>query len=144
MPAGSTLRGAWSIGTTGSDVNNSSASVSYLLKYPGTTAPTLVYVAAALEDCSTSPTKALCEANNKNVEDGACPGSAENPQAKAGFVCFYVGLNSNAGESSFDAFFSTFNTSLYGATLVMKGKQAGEKFAQFFAVGTWAVTAPEA
>lgn len=63
-----------------------------------------------------------------------CPGSVEEPEAAPGFLCFYVERRQNASVGS-----RTANTSGGYIEVTPLNEPA-----QFWVVGTWAVTAPEA
>lgn len=132
LPEGATVSGAWSVGTTSEDQPFEADSVSFGLQYPGGTAPTLVFVKEAGE------------------EEDKCPGTAAEPAAEPGFLCFYKNIATN--EEWTVSPFSNFNITTSGATLVLKPNQKTREvggveetyFAQILVMGTWAVTAPEA
>ena len=127
MPSGSTLSGAWSVGQTARGVAFPTDSISFVLKYPGETPPTIVYVP-------------------KEEEKENCPGNAAEPAAEPGFLCVYETITTTPGAFEFFAPFSTFNLSTHGATIVLKVKLVEEEeetfFPQVLVMGTWAVTAP--
>lgn len=69
-----------------------------------------------------------------------CQGSATNPTAAPGYLCVYVGSSANIGESGiYNPFGGDAGTaSAYGAGIVIVSAASGD----FYADGTWAVTAP--
>ncbi|HEU5063123.1 MAG TPA: hypothetical protein VFT79_08245 [Solirubrobacterales bacterium] len=149
MESGTTLRGNWSIGQTGntSNVTFASTAISYLMKYPGSTAPTIVYVrssftsnCAALSEPSQEEFKTACEADVQAASEH-CDGTVENPTADAGFLCFYekIGLPGGEFKVANGPFFT--QSTLFGATLVLNPGQFEGSPKNLFNHGTWAVTA---
>jgi Collagen triple helix repeat (20 copies) len=157
MPAGTTIRGNWSI-TTPSGVAYGTDSVSYLMTYPGTTPPEIVFVrTGSAKDCATiseglaeplkEEIKTACEAENAAAA-AHCHGSFADPKADSGFVCFY--LSPQMGESppfphpgqytlsagAENQFLKPGESTLYGATIKLS-PVPGEALA---ARGTWAVS----
>jgi hypothetical protein len=119
LKSGQTLRGVFSIGSTGAGVAElSRASVS--LQFPLLNAAT----ATVLKKGETS---ANC--------GGLGGGNAQTPQATAGNLCVYVTENENLDETTP---LSIENNTRLGFGLVAKSKAAGP----YFAYGQWAVTAP--
>jgi hypothetical protein len=122
MPSGATLRGSWSISPAKLEGNFAFASAPFIMKYPGETPPTVVYL-------------------GEGEEKEECPGTAEEPEAKAGFVCFYaiaaVGVKGVQG-------FTVLGTTTSGATLALEPTTNEETATPnpIIALGTWAVTAP--
>lgn len=140
MEPGTTLRGAWSGQQTGSFMLTS---VSYLMKYPGTTPPSLVLVrsgfSAECEAAEVDPfVKQKCEEDNANAA-AHCHGSAAEPEADPGFTCFYIG--DLFGPSSTSNFaipgFKGEDSELSGASLKLQSVNGS-----LVVTGTWAVTAP--
>lgn len=101
LPSGSTLVGAWGTsggksGTTGEDL--SLVPISFVQRV--SPAPTALWeyepapgfvIGIKLEDGSASvfPSNSATEEEAVNAWEDACPGSADSPDAKAGFVCIY-------------------------------------------------------
>lgn len=153
MQPGTTVRGNWSI-TTASGTAYGTDSVSYLMKYPGTTPPQIVLVrtgpAAECTAFSEEAVKNACEAE-KLAAGEHCHGSAADPQADTGFVCFYLSPQMGEGppfppgnyilqagpETVGPPFEKPGESTLYGATL----KLAPAPGQPVLARGTWAATA---
>ncbi len=83
-----------------------------------------------------APTPTLVTSAN----DSNCQGSATKPTASAGYLCVYVGNTTNVAVSGiYDPDGGNAGTaSAYGAGVVIDSAAAGN----FYADGTWAVTAP--
>jgi hypothetical protein len=153
MQPGTTVRGNWSI-TTAAGTAYGTDSVSYLMKYPGTTPPKIVLVrtgpAAECGSFSEEAVKNACEAE-KQAASEHCHGSAAEPQANTGFVCFYLSPQMGEGppfppgnyilqagpETVGPPFEKPGESTLYGATL----KLAPAPGQPVLARGTWAATA---
>jgi hypothetical protein len=69
-----------------------------------------------------------------------CPGSVSAPAAAAGYLCVYVGVNTDVGEEAvYDPYGDPGDTtSRWGAGIVVDSAGAGN----FYSDGAWAVTAP--
>ncbi|HET7418633.1 MAG TPA: collagen-like protein [Solirubrobacterales bacterium] len=144
MEPGTTLRGNWNIGQTTPDTNFPMTSVSFLMKYPGSTPPTVVLVRSAARNCAGLPEPSevtACEAEQA-LAAAHCKGTVDQPTADAGFVCFYQKIANTQEYSVRSAgLLSSFST-LYGATLLLEPKQSGPgEFERLLMWGTWAVTA---
>ena len=143
MESGTPLRGNWSGATA--NLGFTPISVSYLTKFPGTAAPTVVLVregpAAECENPEVNPgVKPLCEADNAAAAQH-CPGSATEPEADPGYVCFYVSVVTGPSPAANFAKIGQEST-LFGATLKLFTPE--EPNHTLLIQGTWAVTAPEA
>lgn len=119
MPAGSTLYGNWGYAGGEDELAFYASPISFVLAYPGVTAPQLHFV--KFVDAPTAD----------------CPGSVTAPAADPGHLCVYERNVTGVTRAEFESAESPVNR--YGATLVFLGTEA-------FAIsrGTWAVTAPEA
>lgn len=126
MPSGTTSTGAWSMGTGSPDVEKLLFSVSFPMRYPGPTPPSLVFV------------------KEEGEESDKCPGTAAKPDAKPGFLCFYVAVASNENYSYNEPYSTLFNLTTNGATLVVSqnATEVEGTFHMLIIMGTWAVTAP--
>ncbi|HET8566343.1 MAG TPA: hypothetical protein VFL77_07700 [Solirubrobacterales bacterium] len=146
MEAGTTLRGNWSIS---SNAAYGTDAVSYLMKYPGTTPPEIVFVrtgpAAECESFSEEVVKNACKAENQ-AASAHCPGSDADPQAEPGFICFYLSPQMGEGPPFPPGNYilqagpeaqstKPGESTLYGATLKLAPPPGGVVLAR----GTWAV-----
>lgn len=126
LPTGETETGMWSVGITFSAQPIEIVSLSFNI--PLKTAPTgLFFVNAAGEE------KKVGEPGFRTPVN--CLGEAKAPKAKPGIVCVYA-----LEESEFSyqpEFLAPFPLTTSGATF-----GAGDEGAPFYAIGTWAVTAP--
>jgi hypothetical protein len=143
MLPGTTLRGNWSI--SAKELGYAFESVSYLMEYPGP-APTIVLVrSGASAECETLSvgTKPVCEAEVAAAEAN-CHGTAAEPKADPGFVCFYVNFVQGpfpAGEFAGPGAGLPGESTPFGATLQVAPAASG---GTLLMRGTWAVTAPAA
>jgi Collagen triple helix repeat (20 copies) len=117
LPSGSTLVGAFSVGQNNKEQVNLLTPISFVLEYPGTP-PTVVYV------------------KEEGEEEENCPGSYEDPQAKAGFLCLYASSESINKPS---LAFSSVTTA--GATVVFQPAVVEGAAKPVIMPGTWAVNA---
>jgi hypothetical protein len=137
MEAETTLRGNWSIASKEIGAFATS-SVSYLMRYPGATPPTMVLVRSGESaECSavSEPVKALCEAENQAASEH-CPGSVADPQAEPEFACFYVASAQGPAPVQNFAMIPGEST-LYGATIKIASATPANPL---LLSGTWAVT----
>lgn len=119
LPSGKTETGVFfaeSTATTSAEL--ASASVSFAVALATAPTPTLV----------TAGTTANCQ------------GSATDPAAAPGYLCVYVGASTNVATSGIYNPYggNAGSASVYGAGIVIDSAGAGN----FYADGTWAVTAP--
>ncbi len=125
IPAGETVSGAWSYGQTHEEPITTE-SISYVLKYPGSTPPALHFI------------------DEVGEEETNCPGSATKPEAAPGHLCVYQG-EAAENPAKFVPFFTEFTNNTSGVTLFFSTqKESSSEFLLSFASGGWAVTAPTA
>jgi len=120
LPSGATETGAWSLITQASDFGTAAI-------------PAISFTIPLAADIEFSNT----HINQPETED--CPGTAEEPLAKEGHLCIYVGAN--FGVTLVNALnpeqLSVGGAGNTGALILAEGAAAGK-----VAWGTWAVTAP--
>jgi hypothetical protein len=118
VPSGVTLRGSWGYDTQSAGPGDYNAYVSYGAAFGAALKP---------EYAGTDTTT-------------HCTGSAANPSAQSGFVCFYLFTGATAGVSTFAALDPPFVNTRFGAALQLGVSVAAGS--DVFADGTWAATAP--
>lgn len=148
MESGTTLRGAWSIGGTTKEIANPSTAVSFLMEYPGAELPILVYIRETAE-FGPNPGEIKYEAANPKPgeteaqREAACDGTAANPKADGGYLCFYLAIGSSEEEEvTLNQLNSKFGLSKWGAVLVLTPQLTPAGFTRFINLGTWALSAP--
>lgn len=131
MESGTTLRGDWSVGQNAPASFYITDSISFLMKYPGATPPT--------------PRFSGEEGEVAGEFEEDCPGSFGEPDAEAGFLCFYP-IGVGVGEYEYNKSFTGLATTNFGSSLFLNPKKetVEEKLVtqQVIEFGTWAVTAP--
>lgn len=145
LPSGETETGHWAWGSSPAGRNVSPyqlAPISFVIPYPDPEGPEIAYVEA-----------------NQTAEH--CPGTEQEPEADAGYLCVYENSNSGPGSTFNPAFTEGLGgTDAAGVTLLFEvGKQTQKEVfwdgakeeivaenmqvpVSEIALGTWAVTAP--
>jgi len=143
LPSGKTLKGSWGASSpvhedTGTEGANlaSSAMVSVSFQFPVTPAPKLVLVGeggsgGAIEGGFLSP---------EEVETYCGTGTAAEPEAEAGYLCFYIGhAEAGAGIPPIRVALGQIQATQFGVNVQVLFEPNHSEFTTI--EGTWAVTA---
>jgi hypothetical protein len=126
LPPGESEAGVW--GDDGTEPSTSAVTVSTTINYP-------IPLAAGV----TPEVRPVAATPNAN-----CPGTTAAPRAAAGFLCVYIGDVAGVTASSVNTYNpetgSSSTDSPYGAQVYFPSN--GSANPDFFASGSWAVTAP--
>jgi hypothetical protein len=125
IPSGTTLTGNWYAAPSNGNVTNSRG-------YFEMTFPT---AASAPANIGSSNSNMAAGTTNGFDNDPQCTGTADNPTAPAGTVCWYVGFQT--GLNALQGFASS-GDQARGARLTVRGNGSGNQYAS----GSWAYTAP--